>query len=65
MPEIDFEDVTDYYTLYVEIIGVSEDVFWYRDIPFVKTVAANKQAFEKWMKRQQEIRNGNKKRSKN
>jgi len=65
LPDIDFEDVSDYYTLYVEIIGISEDVFWNRDIAFVKTVAANKQAFDKWLRRQQEISNGSKKRSKN
>lgn len=60
LPEIDFNDVSDYYTLYVNIIGISEDVFWHSDIEFVKTVAANKQAFEAWMNRQQERKHGKK-----
>ena len=40
--------------MYVSIMGCPEDVFWCSDIGFVKTVCANKQAFEKWMNRQRE-----------
>ena len=63
LPEVEFNDVSDYYTMYVGIMGTSEDVFWFCDIGFVKTVSANKQAFDKWMNRQMENRNGRKKRS--
>lgn len=64
LPDVDLCGVTDYYTWFVDIAGVPEDVFWTCDIAFVKTVAANKQAFNKWMNRQQELNHG-KKRSKN
>lgn len=53
------ENVSDYYTLYVQIMGVSEDVFWHCDIAFVKTVSANKRAFDKWMNKQRELRDKN------
>ena len=61
LPDVELDGVSDYYTMYVSIGGVSEDVFWYCDIAFVKTVAANKQAFDKWMNRQQELRSKEKK----
>ena len=48
-------EVSDYYTMYVDIFGVSEDVFWFSDISFVKTTAANRQAFDRWMRRQKEL----------
>lgn len=64
LPDVDLMSVSDYYTMYVDIGGVSEDVFWYCDIGFVKEVAANKLAFEKWMNWQREVRDGRKKRSK-
>ncbi len=64
LPEFELNSVTDYYTMYVGIMGCPEDVFWYCDISFVKTVCANKQAFEKWINRQREQGHG-KKRSKN
>ena len=51
--------------MYVQIMGISEDVFWNCDIAFVRTVANNKAAFDKWMTKQQELkdkeRNGRKK----
>lgn len=54
LPEFELNSVTDYYTMYVEIMGCPEDVFWYCDIGFIKMICANKQAFEKWMNRQRE-----------
>lgn len=54
LPKLDMTEVSDYYTLYVDIFGVPENVFWFSDIKFVKTTAANKQAFDSWMKRQRE-----------
>jgi len=35
--------------LYVDIIGISESIFWNMPIPFVKTVVANKQAYDGWV----------------
>lgn len=44
----------DFYTLYVEIVGISENIFWDMPIPFVKTVARNKQAYEMWLSYERE-----------
>lgn len=49
MPRIQLEDVEDYYTYYVEILHISENLFWYADISFVKKVAENKAAYDGWM----------------
>lgn len=48
MPEFELEDVEDYYTYYVQILGMSEEVFWYADLSFVKGIAANKSAYDAW-----------------
>lgn len=47
-PRFDLEDVEDYYTFYVLILGIPEDIFWFADISFVKSVVANKQAYDGW-----------------
>lgn len=39
----------DYYTYYVEMLEISEDIFWYADIAFVRKVAENKAAYEGWL----------------
>lgn len=63
LPDVELSDVSDYYTMYVSIMGVPEDVFWYCDVAFVATVAKNKQAYDKWINRQMELKHGGKKRS--
>lgn len=60
LPKWEPVEIEDFYTLYVIIMGVPEDTFWYSDIGLVKTVAANKQALDKWINRQQEARHGGK-----
>ena len=60
LPDYELNGVTDYYTMYVSIMGCPEDVFWNADIGFVKRIVANKQAFDKWMNRQREQTNGKK-----
>ena len=44
-----FENIEDYYTYYVCILGISERIFWDADISVVKTIAANKGAYEAWL----------------
>lgn len=39
----------DAYTYYVLVLGVPADVFWNCDCAFVKSVAANKSAYEAWL----------------
>jgi len=43
------EDVEDYYTFYVLILEIPENVFWYSDVSFVKSVAENKMAYNGWL----------------
>lgn len=43
------EQVEDFYTLYVDIVGISENTFWNMPISFVKTAAMNKQAYDGWI----------------
>lgn len=43
------EEIEDYYTYYVEILGISENLFWNADLSFVKTVADNKSAYDGWI----------------
>ena len=38
----------DYYTFYVLILQIPEDVFWFADISFVMSVVENKQAYDGW-----------------
>lgn len=53
------EDVEDYYTYYVEVLKISEDLFWYGDISFVKAVAENVSAYRQWIScMQEEMLNG-------
>lgn len=39
----------DAYTYYVLVLGIPADVFWNCDCAFVKSVAANKGAYEAWL----------------
>ena len=43
------EDIEDYYTYYVMILGISEDVFWHSDMQFLFSVAENNSAYENWI----------------
>lgn len=53
-PRFDLEDVEDYYTFYVLILGIPEDIFWYADTAFVSAVADNKSAYDGWLSYAQE-----------
>ena len=48
-PKLVFEQVEDYYTYYVLIMGVSEDIFWNSDISFLLTVLDNKCAYDDYL----------------
>lgn len=43
------EDIEDYYTYYVIILGVSEDLFWNVDISFLISVLENKLAYDDYI----------------
>lgn len=47
-PKFELEDVEDYYTYYVLLLEIPEDVFWEADCAFVREVAENKAAFDGW-----------------
>lgn len=38
----------DYYTYYVYILGVSEELFWNADVSFLKGVVEDMQAYDAW-----------------
>lgn len=47
-PKIEIEDVSDFYTLYVLIFHISENVFWDFDIKTVQKIAQNISIFKSW-----------------
>ena len=49
------EDVEDYYTYYVIILGVSEDLFWNVDLSFLITVLENKLAYDDYINYVKEV----------
>lgn len=49
IPNFKLEDIEDYYTYYVLIFDISEDVFWNCDYSFILSILANKKAFEGYM----------------
>lgn len=54
VPDFDLDEPDDYYTFYVLILGISEDLFWYADWSFVRDVAENKRAWDAWLNYEQE-----------
>jgi hypothetical protein len=52
VPDFILEDVEDYYTYYVLILKIPEDIFWYADISFLAGVVANKTAYDGWLEYQ-------------
>lgn len=49
------EDVEDYYTYYVLILGMSEDLFWNVDLSFLTGVLENKLAYDNYMSYMKEV----------
>lgn len=48
------EEIEDYYTFYVLILGIPENIFWHFDLSFVMEVADNKSAYENWLSSEKE-----------
>ena len=48
-PKFELEDVEDYYTYYVCILEIPEDLFWYADYAFLLGVVENKTAYDGWV----------------
>ena len=38
----------DYYTYYVLILGISEELFWGLDVAALRSIEANKVAYDAW-----------------
>lgn len=49
MPKIEFETIEDYYSYFVIILDMSEEMFWNADLSFVKTVYLNKCAYDNFV----------------
>lgn len=43
------EEIEDYYTYYVQVLGISEEVFWNADISSIERIVENKTAYDSWM----------------
>lgn len=60
MPEFVLEDIEDYYTYYVLILGINSDDFWECDIDFLASVVENKSAFDGYVQFEQDRKAGGK-----
>lgn len=49
------QDVEDYYTYYVIILGMNEDLFWDVDLSFLIGVLENKMAYDDYMSYMREV----------
>lgn len=49
IPKFVLEDIEDYYTYYVLILEIPEDIFWYADYSFLLGVVENKTAYDGWL----------------
>lgn len=49
MPKFELEDIEDYYTYYVLILGISEELFWNAEYNFLLSVVENKSAFDNYI----------------
>lgn len=49
VPEFKLEDVEDYYSYYVLVLGISEDLFWNIDLSFLISVSVNKSAYDSFI----------------
>jgi len=48
-PDFVLEDVEDYYTYFVLVLEIPEDIFWYADYSFLLGVVENKTAYDGWL----------------
>ena len=48
LPRFDLSEIEDYYTYYVQIMGVPEATFWHASIPLLQKIVDNKAAYDSW-----------------
>lgn len=49
IPKFELEDWEDYYTYFVMILGMSEDIFWNVDISSLLSILDNKTAYDNYI----------------
>ncbi len=49
IPKFELQDIEDYYSYYVLILNISEELFWNCDYSFILSIVANKIAFENYI----------------
>ena len=49
LPKFQLDDVEDYYTYYVLILEIPEDIFWFADYSFLLGVVSNKTSYDAWL----------------
>lgn len=64
LPPFEIEDGEDAYVYYVLILGIPEGVFMNADISFLKSIALDKSAYDRWLdgeteRRREEVRRRN------
>ena len=54
LPKFKLEEIEDYFTYYVLILGIPESTFWETDLNFLSRVAENKSAYDGWLNYEKE-----------
>lgn len=49
IPKFELEDWEDYYTYFVMILGMSEDIFWNVDVSSLLSILDNKTAYDNYI----------------
>lgn len=64
IPKFKLEDLEDYYTYLVLILGMSEDIFWNLDYSSVISIVENKTAYDNFLEyaKQKELERLNRRR---
>ena len=64
IPKFQLEDIEDYYTYLVFILGMSEDIFWNMDYSSIISIIENKVAYDNFLEyaKQKEMDRLNRKR---
>jgi hypothetical protein len=48
VPMFELQEIEDYYTYYVQILGIGEDTFWNADYSFLTGIVENYSAYKSW-----------------
>ena len=49
IPKFELEEIEDFYTYFVQLMGISEELFWNSEWSFLLNILENKIAVDNWM----------------